>query len=192
MADATIKEAEVVLDRFVEAIFKLMMDHHQQQVLKMDLTVPQAQALRVLRRGPLCTRDLAAALRISAPAVTQLTDRMERKRMLERRAVDGDRRSILIALTEKGREAIDGFRERRNHIFAVALTHLDGRDRAEVVTALGKVVTALEESVSSNNESRLGVAGREPETAVQPKKSSNPISRAERAQANQRLKLEWD
>ena len=192
MADATIKEAEVVLDRFVEAVFKLMMDQHHQQIIKMDLTVPQAQALRVLRRGPLCTRDLAAALRISAPAVTQLTDRMERKHMLERRAVDGDRRSILIALTQKGREAIDGFRERRNRIFAVALTHLDGQDRADVVAALGKVVTALEGSVSSSNEGRLALTDREPETAVQPAKSSNPVSRAERGRANHRLKLEWD
>ena len=83
MGEAAIAEAEAVLDRFSEMMFKLMMEHHQKHVLELDLTVPQAQALKVLRHGPLCTGELAVELRISAPAVTQLTNRLTRKHLIE-------------------------------------------------------------------------------------------------------------
>jgi DNA-binding MarR family transcriptional regulator len=59
MANQRGAEAEAILDRFVETMFRLMMDHHQKHVVELDLTMPQAQALRMLRRGPLCTGELA-------------------------------------------------------------------------------------------------------------------------------------
>ena len=144
MAKARGADAEAVFDRFMEMMFKLMLDHHRKQADELDLTMPQAQALKILRAGPLCTGELAVRLRISAPAVTQLTDRLTRKQLIERRAVDGDRRSVLVALTPKGRRAVDRFRERRNTIFSGAMAELDQEDRASVVFALAKVVGALE------------------------------------------------
>ena len=144
MVKAAGAEAEAVFDRFMEIMFKLMLDHHRKQVDELDLTMPQAQALKLLRTGPLCTGDLAVRLRISAPAVTQLTDRLTRKQLIERRAVDGDRRSVLVALTSRGRRAVDRFRERRNTIFGGAMAELDNEDRTSVALALSKVVAALE------------------------------------------------
>ena len=144
MVKASGEAAEEVFDRFMEIMFKLMLDHHQRQVDELDLTMPQAQALKILRRGPLCTGELAVRLRISAPAVTQLTDRLNRKQLIERRAVDGDRRSVRVALTGRGRRAVDRFRERRNAIFGGAMAELDSQDRTDVVVALSKVVMALE------------------------------------------------
>ena len=53
---------EQVLDDFIEGLFRLMLEHHQAQVLEMDLTVVQAQALKLLRTAPLPASKLAAAL----------------------------------------------------------------------------------------------------------------------------------
>lgn len=144
MAKATDTEAGTVLDSFMELMFKLMMDHHQKQTAELDLTLPQAQALKILRREPLCTGELANRLKISAPAVTQLTDRMVRKQLIERRPMDGDRRSVLVVLTSRGRRVVDRFRDRRNEIFCDALDRLSGEDRAQVVLALERLVAALE------------------------------------------------
>src|SRR5688572_17744901 len=163
MVKASSAEAEAVFDRFMEIMFKLMLDHHQRQADELDLTMPQAQALKILRLGPLCTGDLAVRLRISAPAVTQLTDRLTRKQLIERRAVDGDRRSVLVALTVRGRRAVDRFRERRNTIFGGAMAELDNEDRTSVVVALAKVVAALEKLDS--------------ETAREPRRASNSNAR---------------
>ena len=91
--------------------------------------------------------------------MTQLTDRLIRKQLIERRAVDGDRRSVQVALTGRGRRAVDRFRERRNTIFGGAMAELDNEDRVSVLDALLKMVTALEKL--------------DPETAQEPRRASN-------------------
>ena len=209
MGKAAIAEAEAVLDRFSEMMFKLMMEHHQKHVLELDLTVPQAQALKVLRHGPLCTGELAVELRISAPAVTQLTNRLTRKHLIERRAVDGDRRSVLVALTDRGRRAVDRFRERRNTIFCGALAHLDDEDRSHIVIALSKMIMALEkfDAVSAldnsssadremivyeEHDGKSVLHDRDSQTAVEPLAASNIGSRVKAGQTGRRMKMEWD
>ncbi|HWN99282.1 MAG TPA: MarR family transcriptional regulator, partial [Blastocatellia bacterium] len=94
-----IEEAESILDGFVEAMFKVIFEHHHRRVMALELTLPQAQTLRILWREPLSTSRLAAELRISAPAVSQLTDRLARKSLIDRRPVEGDRRMVLLSLT---------------------------------------------------------------------------------------------
>jgi DNA-binding MarR family transcriptional regulator len=144
MATETGEVAEDVLESFVEAIFRVMMENHHKQIAELELTGSQVQALKLLRQGPICTGELAAALQISAPAVTQLTDRLMRKHLIERRQADGDRRSVIVALTGRGRRAVDKVRECRHDVFCGALAYLNDRDREMVVLALGKMVAALE------------------------------------------------
>ena len=202
-------EAEAVLDRFVEAVFRLMMEHHQRQVLELDLTVPQAQALRVLGRGPLCTSELASELRISAPAVTQLTNRLTRKALIERQAAGKDRRSVLVALTDKGRRAVDKFRERRNNIFWGVLAHFDDDDCSRIVLALSKMVSVLEkfdaeslsmkvasvyvkEVVHEEYETTTILEHNDPQTAVETLVASNDDRRTKIGPPGRRMRMEWD
>jgi DNA-binding MarR family transcriptional regulator len=143
MKGIEMEAAEVILDGFIEELFRLMLDDHQTHVVEMDLTLVQAQALKLLRAAPLPTSKLAAALGISAPAVTQLTDRLGRKRLIERQALKTDRRAVMVAITEKGGRVIDGFRKRRNEVFADTLSRLSDEDRVEVIDALSKIVAVL-------------------------------------------------
>jgi DNA-binding MarR family transcriptional regulator len=150
------------LNSFVEVMSRLMIDQYRKHITEMELTLPQAQVLRVLRRGPLPTGQLAAELRISAPAITQLTDRLLRKGLIERRAAADDRRCVIVALSEKGSCLVDQFRERRRDIFRGALAHLSATDQEQVIGVLGKVVKALESYESGatfgqNGESKLVV-----------------------------------
>jgi DNA-binding MarR family transcriptional regulator len=186
-------EAEVILDRFVETMFRLMIDHHQKHVVELDLTMPQAQALGVLRRGPLCTGELASVLNISAPAVTQLTNRLTRKQLIERHMADGDRRSVIVTLTDRGRQAVDTFRERRNTIFGGALSHLKDEDQQQVVSALAKIISALEE-YGAEKATRETVARRydESRTADQPVLASNTMSQVKPGHGRAKMKMEWD
>lgn len=164
MSRAAVSNAESVLDRFIETMFRLMMDNHQRQAGEMDLTLPQAHTLKVLRRGAMTTGELAAQLGISAPAVTQLTDRLCRKQLLERRADSGDRRAVIVALTDRGRRAVDRFRRRRNDVLSQALLRMDEGDRGQVLAALGKALVALERY--------------EQEAAPGPAAASNKVGRA--------------
>lgn len=144
MADLAASEVEEVLNGFAEVMSRLMIDHYQKQITELDLTLPQAQVLRVLRRGALPTGQLAGELRISAPAITQLTDRLIRKGLIERRATADDRRCVIVALSERGASLVDQFRQRRRDIFSRALADLSETDQKQVIEVLGRVVKALE------------------------------------------------
>lgn len=152
------EKVEQVLNDFAEKLSGLMIDHYQRHIAELELTLPQAQALRILRRGPLVTGRLADELGISAPAITQLTDRLVRKGLIERRNCPDDRRCVLVALTAKGTELVDAFRERRREIFEGALTKLSEVEQQQVVRALGMVVEALEGNGTGATAGRAGVS----------------------------------
>jgi DNA-binding MarR family transcriptional regulator len=200
-------EVEKVLDRFAETMFRLMLDHHQRQAVEMAMTLPQVQALRLLMGGPRSTGDLATTLRISAPAVTQLTDRLLRKQLIERQAADGDRRSVMIALTERGRQAVESFRERRHTIISGALAFLDDLERAQIVLALSKMVGALELyeadllgptsearklTVIARREKKAEKAGGTAQTAPLVAAASNEVTQWKPGNSSRKVRMEWD
>jgi len=189
--------AEEILDGFVEGLFRLMLDQHQAQVVKTDLTIVQAQALKLLRAAPLPTSKLAAALGISAPAVTQLTDRLSRKQLIDRQTVKNDRRAVMVVVTEKGVQVIDGFRKRRNEVFADTLSRLSDEDRTEVIVALSKLADVLgrHESVP-----RRGLGEPAPlltdqlkgRTAAEAPRASKEVGEAPVSLPTRRMRIEWD
>lgn len=190
------QEVGVILDRFVEGLFRLMLDHHRAQVVEMDLTVVQAQTLTLLRGAPLPATRLAKSLGITAPAMTQLTDRMLRKQLIERQSADGDRRAVIISLTEQGKRVVDRFRKRRSEVFAEALSRLTDLDRSEVIDALSKVVGALE----GHDEGRIDPT-RELVRFEQLKvRTAVPVAEASKKEVGEtavgppvrRMRIEWD
>src|SRR6185295_5398132 len=190
-----------VLDRFVDGWFMLILDQHQKHIVESDLTMSQAQALRLLASAPLSTGTLAGKLGISAPAVSQLTDRLIRKELIERRAAERDRRSVTVELSLTGRRLVDGFRRRRNEVFEHALLKLSDADRDEVIGALAKMADVLSPSGAPQ------IVMRRPEVATVtkavPKRPVQPLPTAEAPQTSnevelnrisprKRMKIEWD
>ena len=150
MAVSSPAEVEEILNSFTEIMSGLMIDQYQKQITELELTIPQAQVLRVLRRGgPMQTGQLAAEMRTSAPAITQLTDRLIRKGLIERSAAADDRRCVIVGLSSEGRCLVDQFNRRRQQIFDEALAELSETERKQAVEVLGKVVKALETYESS-------------------------------------------
>ena len=160
MSGLSSTEIEEFLNSFAENMSRLLVDTYQKHFAELELTLSQAQVLRLLRRGPMPTGQLAAELRISAPAVTQLMNRLMTKRLIERRAATNDRRLVLVALSAKGRKLVDQFRQRRSDIFCGALAQLDEGEQAQVVEAMRKVALALE-SYESTTGAQAGSAGRQ-------------------------------
>jgi DNA-binding MarR family transcriptional regulator len=155
MGQRTPDRLEEVLNSFAEVMSMILLDLHQQHLAELDLTVSQAQALRALKNnGCMPTGQLAAELQISAPAITQLTDRLIRKSLIERQTAASDRRTVLVALSAKGKRLMEQMRKRRCEIFSRALLQLDESERAEVTAALEKVIAALEQQ-----ESKLAIKG---------------------------------
>jgi DNA-binding MarR family transcriptional regulator len=190
-------ETEAVLDRFVEGLFHLMLDRHQARVDEMDLTMVQAQALKLLRMGPMSTGKLAGMLGITAPAVTQLTDRLGRKDLIERQASKSDRRAVIVTVTVKGRRLVDGFRQERVKVFAAALTRLSEEDQREVIAALSKILGVLHEPVepvvnAAPKSSQPAAPQASKWTAVEPPEASYTVERGPISPPKRRIRIEWD
>src|SRR5215813_8784060 len=89
------------VEQFIDRAFAFFIDDHHRQATEVALSLAQAKALYVLEGGPLSTGALASRLAISAPAVTQLVDRLGKKRLIEsRRASAADRRSVELSLSK--------------------------------------------------------------------------------------------
>jgi len=68
----------------------------------LDLNPVDLRCLDWLTEGPMTATRLAEATGLSAGATTSMIDRLERKGFVRRRRHDGDRRQVLVELTEDG------------------------------------------------------------------------------------------
>ena len=73
------------------------------------LPAAQARLLCVLAGGPRRMSELAAMLGVEKAALTGLADRAERRGLIARAAVPGDRRALSVALTPAGLDAATAF-----------------------------------------------------------------------------------
>ena len=72
-------------------------------VTELDLSPPQAHALKVLRPGhPIAMRELADGLHCDPSNITGIVDRLEGRGLVERRTAPGDRRIKTLLLTGDG------------------------------------------------------------------------------------------
>src|ERR1051326_5632540 len=65
------------------------------------LTVAQYLALRAIDRAPLSAAELARRTGVSGPAVSQLLAALEDAGLIERQALEGDRRTHGLGLTDR-------------------------------------------------------------------------------------------
>jgi len=190
-----------IVDRVVDGLFILILDHHHRHLSEMELTLPQAQALRLLRGAPVSTSNLALSLGISPPAVSQLTDRLVRKHLIQRRAGERDRRAVTVELSEKGKRLIDGLRVRRNSVFGEVLLRLTEEDRKGVIESLDKLVRVLPADTirgqtpdgASTKRTRARIQREPRRTADQPPITSNIVEEVQAVTPKpKRMRIEWD
>jgi DNA-binding MarR family transcriptional regulator len=93
--DVDLATGLVRLARVVQDVFARVSARH-------DLTAAQARLLCVLTDGPKGMAKLAGILGVEKAAMTGLIDRLERRGLVQRTAVPGDRRACHVALTPAG------------------------------------------------------------------------------------------
>src|ERR1700761_7730809 len=96
--------------RIARAMRQMMqyLDTHSRQLLKnQDITVPQVMCLDVLReRGSMTVAVLANAIHLSPSTTVGIIDRLEKKKLVKRTRGNVDRRSVLVDVTDAGRNFI--------------------------------------------------------------------------------------
>ena len=80
---------------------------------------------------------------VSAPTMTRLVAALERDGLVTRSADPGDRRSQLVAATERGREILVAGRARRVAALEQLLQRVPPRDRRSLQTAVAVIEERL-------------------------------------------------
>ena len=136
----------VRLQRFLERRTASVLDD-------VGLTEGELNVLASLRRsGPpheLTPTELYRGLLVSSGAMTNRLDRLADRDLVRRIADPDDGRRVRVALTDAGREVIDGAMDVHTAQLQDQLGFLDDDERATLVAALRQVLVHLEASEES-------------------------------------------
>ena len=101
------------------------------------LTGGQAALLATVTQHPeYGVSELAALERVSAPAMTQYIDRLERAGFVRRDRSADDARRVRLLLTDSGREALDATRTRRTAWLTERIEALPPAEQATLAAAV--------------------------------------------------------
>jgi DNA-binding MarR family transcriptional regulator len=108
------------------------------------LTMPQIVALHALRRASASVSELAARLRMSLPATSQLVERLVAAALVDRAEDPADRRVKRITIRPAGLRLLERLDELRRREIEEALASLSPDVRARLAAAVGAAVAELE------------------------------------------------
>jgi DNA-binding MarR family transcriptional regulator len=118
-----------------EALFGLAVAALRRRSREISLTAASTMST-IDRTGPRRLTDLAAAEGVAQPSMTSLVTGLERAGLVERRTDPADKRVVLVALTDAGRDRLRARREAGAEWFAELVTQLSEEDRTVLANAL--------------------------------------------------------
>jgi len=148
----TVQQAEAIaslLPALMRQLFVLDDD------LAAELPLAQLRVCGILCDGPRPMSTLSRELGVTLSAMTQIADRLERARLVNRVAEDGDRRVRCLQLTDRGESIMRCRQDARIQRVLVALEHLSPQERKQV---LGSLELLLSVCTASNEQLTAAVA----------------------------------
>jgi DNA-binding MarR family transcriptional regulator len=111
-----------------------------------DLSLTSAGTLATLSRvGPYRLSELAAAERVSQPAMTALVARLERRGLVCRYSDPGDGRVVNVAITDAGRDVLAERSQARATLLAGVLDRLPEPERDALLAATAGLARLTEQ-----------------------------------------------
>jgi DNA-binding MarR family transcriptional regulator len=105
------------------------------------LSATHLAALATLdRHGPLPLGELAAREKVAPPSMTRVVGRLSKAGLIDRSSRPGDKRQVLVAITEDGRQLLAADRRRRDEWLSARLGELPPDD----LDALSRVIPVLD------------------------------------------------
>jgi DNA-binding MarR family transcriptional regulator len=114
-----------------------------------ELSLPQYRILSLVARGDERASVLAGRLALTKPTVSAIVDNLAERGLLERRAVEGDRRSIQLVVTPRGTAALDCVERSMAGELERLLQRVDDRD------ALLHGLSQLDDVIRSERKERI-------------------------------------
>jgi DNA-binding MarR family transcriptional regulator len=121
------------LSCLVQGIYARVAERH-------DLTPLQARLVCTLADRPRGLTDLARCFEVEKAALTGLADRAERRGLVQRSPVPGDRRALRVTPTETGRRAAAAFHAEVNAELSRLLAPLSPHDREHFRSMMAQIL----------------------------------------------------
>ena len=123
----------------------MQMARRLRQQASAGVTPSQLALLGSLERwGPLTLGELALAEAISAPAVSRTVKGLEEDGLVQREAVEDDRRAARVSLTSKAKRVLAGIRNQRNAWLAERISELTPRQAADLERGIAAIERILD------------------------------------------------
>lgn len=125
------------------ALWRAMEDFDEAACRALGVGRSDLRALNSLEDGPRSAASLAEYLGLSRGSVTALIDRLEAAELVERRAAEHDRRSVLVALRDTTWRSLADIYRPLGQGVAAAGAALSDRDRRALVRGLDQIAAAF-------------------------------------------------
>ncbi len=136
-------DLERLSDLIIEFYEKLS-SWEQAVVRDCAITLPQMHTLEILgQQSPLRMKELAAKMGVTTGTLTVGVDRLEKQGLVSRIPHDTDRRSILVALTESGRELYLEHHAHHLHLTRELHAVLTPEETGQLHAILPKLIQAI-------------------------------------------------
>jgi DNA-binding MarR family transcriptional regulator len=126
---------------------RLVQDIHVRLSQRHDLAPVQAKLLCVLADGPRGMTELAHCFGVEKAALTGLVDRAERRGLVTRSPVPGDRRALRVTLTDTGRRAAAAFHAEATAELRHLVSPLPPDDREHFRIAIAKIIAGAQRTI---------------------------------------------
>ena len=135
-----------IADALRPAVFRIVRELRRES-RDLGASPEQISLLVAIKYAPgIGVRDLAAAERVSAPALSNHVDRLERDGLVTRTPSADDRRRVGLALTDEGQRLLRRVRSRRTAWLASRLGRLSAAELAAVEAAIAPLARLLDDA----------------------------------------------
>ena len=111
------------------------------------LTLGQPKVLDYLKEhNGVSQKEIAAGCHIEAASLTSILSRMEEKGMIERKMLNGNRRSLYVFLTDFGKELCDMVEQELRNIEEIAFEGITEEERQKFMDTFVKIYRNLTSS----------------------------------------------
>lgn len=131
----------VALRRITRAI-----DLHSRELMQeFGLTTPQLAALQAIARlQPITAGALARSIHLSQSTITGVLNRLEKRGLVSRVRSEADRRSIVVGLTDAGRELLQAAPSLLQDQFRRELLQLQEWEQTQMLATLQRIASMMD------------------------------------------------
>jgi DNA-binding MarR family transcriptional regulator len=145
-------------EQLIEAIFATMQQLHRTSTTKMhalmgehDISLTQLELLFIVKlQQPVSVKDLAAQMRLTPGAVTQLLEGLATRNYIGREVAEYDRRVTNVSLTPSGAEKLRALKGRHRETLRQVMETLNDEELAIMLRVQKKMLRHFEQQAAKS------------------------------------------